>query len=260
MPSKIKQLVVLRRRTGQTMQEFFDHHYQVHGALSDQGKPEESPSTYYQTHFFDSAYNRDQLAQPTHTGHNDSTELYFEDEENLKRCFGSQHVREVIGPDGINFNDSAAAIPMFVTEKLIHGDGSLDQGVEQALVATYYVQASDADADVQTVFPEKLHPEVMQAFGNVSTKIVANVALPDPGNMLKYFRGDVAPVYSAAYQIYLRDQGQIKAFREAQKKLEEGVGGVVKAETAFVTFGVRSVVLDHVHGVKFDKSNQPRLP
>lgn len=89
---------------------------------------------------------------------------------------------------------------------------------------------------------------------------MANVALPDPENKLKYFQGAEAPVYSAAYQVHLSGADRVPAFRQAQKKLEEANGELVKTETAFVTFGVRSVVFDQARGVGFDKSRRPRLP
>ncbi|KAK4542471.1 hypothetical protein LTR36_006723 [Oleoguttula mirabilis] len=261
MPAAIKQLVVLRRRAGQTTQEFFDHHYQKHGALSDPSAPEETPLTYYQTHFFDAAYNNTSLAQPAWTGHNDATELYFDNEAHVGRVFGSTYVRNVIGPDGANFNDFAATIAMFTQEQLISGSASVEQGVEQAIVAMYYLQARDTTADVSKTFPEHVHPLIAQCFGDVSVKVVANVALPDPHNQLKYFQAEAAPSYSVAYQVYLRDKGQIPAFRQAQKKLEESVdGSLVKTESAFVVFGVRSVVFDQAQSIKFDVSRQPRLP
>ena len=39
----IKQLIVLRRKAGLTCQEFFDYHYQVHGAISTAPNPGETP-------------------------------------------------------------------------------------------------------------------------------------------------------------------------------------------------------------------------
>ncbi|KAJ5776306.1 uncharacterized protein N7511_001317 [Penicillium nucicola] len=49
----IKQLIVLRRKAGMTRQEFFDYHYQVHGAIS----TGTNSWKYFQTHFNDSAYH-----------------------------------------------------------------------------------------------------------------------------------------------------------------------------------------------------------
>lgn len=39
----IKQLIALRRKAGMTKDEFFDYHYQVHGALSTGPSPSETP-------------------------------------------------------------------------------------------------------------------------------------------------------------------------------------------------------------------------
>jgi hypothetical protein len=279
MSAPIKQLAVIRRRSGQTVKEFLDYHYQQHGAISRAPKPEETPQLYFQTHFFDTAYNNSGNAQPAWTGHNDSTELWFENEEHmstqqnhhltlllianntlLDRVFGSDHVRNTVGPDGSKFNDFVSCIAMFAQEETLSGSPVEQEPSVQMIVATYYVQArDDANAEANATMAKGLNPEIVKAFGTIGTKIVANIALPDPGNRLKYFQGVEAPVYSAAYQVCLSSVDQIPAFREAQRKLEKVSGKLVKTETAFVTFGVRSVVFDQTHNVVFDGSRQPRL-
>ncbi|KAH0044251.1 hypothetical protein KCU78_g429, partial [Aureobasidium melanogenum] len=258
MSSPIKQIAVLRRRTGQTVQEFFDHHYQVHGALSRGPVPEETPHVYFQTHFFDSAYRNSSLAQPAWTGHNDATELYFTDGKHLGAVFGSEHVKEKVGPDGPNFNDFAACIAMFAQEEVLSGDSQEQNESQQAIVAMWLVQEQEAGA--HSPLNECLNGKVLEAFKGCSTKIVANIALPDPENQLRYFQGEQAPKYSAAYQIYLRGADQIKTFRKAQKALEEQVSDVIVVNTAFVCFGVRSLVFDQSRGVTFDEKRQPKLP
>jgi hypothetical protein len=40
----IKQLVVLRRKAGLSREEFFDYHYQKHGAISTGPTPAETPT------------------------------------------------------------------------------------------------------------------------------------------------------------------------------------------------------------------------
>lgn len=259
MSGPIKQLVLVRRRSGQSVQQFLDYHYQQHGRHSQAPTPEETPLVYFQTHFFDSIYSSATPAQPLWSGHNDAAELYFSDMAHLGRVFGSKHVREVVGPDGKNFNDFAATIAMFTYEELISGSEPLEQGDEQVLVASWWVQSRDPKKDLKD-FATELKPLVVGAFGDISRKVVVNVALPDEAGMLKYFTGDIAPSYSACYQVYLTDKAQVADFLDKKATLEERAAELVVQETTFATFGIRSVVLDQTRGVRFDASRQPRLP
>ena len=257
MNSPIKQFVVVRRRAGQSTQAFFDHHYQVHGKLSDAAIPEEKPLAYYQTHFFDSIYANDTLAQPAWSGHNDSAELYFKDEAAMLQAFSSQYVRTVIGPDGQNFNDFVGAVAIMTHEEILHDSMDRLPGPDdQMLTATWWVQGTTSD---HRKLAQELNPLVAEAFGSIGVKLVANVALPDGKDLLKYFRGKNAPHYSAAYQVYLRDRADIPAFVQAQQELEQAAGSLIIKETTFVVFGVRSVVVDQLNGVAFDVGRQPKL-
>lgn len=86
----------------------------LHSRISDQF------SKYIQTHFFDAAFGEKPnsvkgTGNYAWTGRVDMTELYFRDWAHLKACFGSQHVRTKVGPDGANFNDLETAIPLMVS-------------------------------------------------------------------------------------------------------------------------------------------------
>lgn len=259
-PTPLKQIVLIRRKAGQSISQFFKYHYQEHGRLSVGPTPQETPLAYYQTHFFDSSYSSSTPAMPSWAGHNDQAELYFSDGPHIGQVFGSAHVREVVGPDGKNFNDFAAAIPMFVVEEVIAGEGPapIHQGTEQSIVATYWVQAKDSGIG-HVELAKKLNPKIAEAFGKLSSKVVANVALPDEAGTLKYFRGQDAPDFSAAYQVFLRDIDEVSSFDAARIELEKELGNVVDISTSFVVYGVRGIVFDREH-VPFDKSRQPKLP
>ncbi|KAK4498767.1 hypothetical protein PRZ48_009277 [Zasmidium cellare] len=218
MSSPIKQFVVLRRRAGQTIKAFHNYHYQQHGSVSQAPNPEETPLVYYQTHFFDSVYSSTELAQPWYTGHNDSTELYFANPEHMGRVFSSAHVREKVGPDGHNFNDFAAAIAMSASENTVY-DAESDpkpSADRQSTTATYWLQTTGEDVQAAATTLDDL---IKTAFQPLATKIVSNVALPDPDGMLKYFQGKTAPLYSAAYQVYLPDATSVDKFEEARRGL-----------------------------------------
>ncbi|EME44909.1 hypothetical protein DOTSEDRAFT_169965 [Dothistroma septosporum NZE10] len=257
MSTPIKQFVLVRRRAGQSVQAFFDHHYRIHGKLSDDALPAEKPLAYYQTHFFDSIYANTTLAQSSWSGHNDSTELYFDNEAAMLQVFGSEYVKNVIAPDGQNFNDFAAAIPIITREEVLFNHLDHASGPdEQILTATWWVQAT---MDDHSPLIRELNPLVAKAFRPVAFKVVANVALPDDTGILKYFTGESAPAYSAAYQVYLGDKSEIANFVQAQQELERAAGSLIVKETTFVVFGVRSVVLDQPNCIAFDVARQPRL-
>ncbi|KAK4552244.1 hypothetical protein LTR86_010598 [Recurvomyces mirabilis] len=187
---------------------------------------------------------------------NDTAELHFKDEAHIGRVFGSQYTRDVVGPDGRNSNDFAATIAMFADEKLVHG-APVNQGEEQALVVLYYLDAVDRQEPRQLA--KDVNPAVISAFGGFSKSIIANVSLPDPGNMLRYFQAPGAPTYSSAYQVHLQGKDDIPAFRVAQRQLETSLQDTIKVESASVLFGVRSVVYDQTSDTKFDTVRQPRL-
>ncbi|KAK6428872.1 hypothetical protein LTR95_014980 [Oleoguttula sp. CCFEE 5521] len=256
MAIPLKQFVFVRRRSGMTMKEFFDHHYQVHGFLSYGPSPETMPLACDQTHIFDASYSNSILAQPSWSGHNDSAELYFTDHEHLGRVFQSDHTRNVIAPDAQKFNDFAAATAMMTFEEVIAG--SEQEGDSQLLVTTWCVQASDPAEDHQS-FAAKLNPEVAIAFKDISARVVANVAIPDEAGVLRYFKGRSAPSYTAAYQIFLADKGQITAFNKAKTDLEREVESLIVPETSFLVFGVRSVVFDRPRDIPFSITRQPQL-
>ncbi|KAK3675411.1 hypothetical protein LTR78_004921 [Recurvomyces mirabilis] len=90
---------------------------------------------------------------------------------------------------------------MFADEQLVH-EAPANQGEEQALLALYYLDAVDRQEPRQLA--KDVNPAVISAFGGFSKNIVANVSLPDPGNMLRYFQASGAPTYSLAHQVHLR--------------------------------------------------------
>ncbi|MDQ0595793.1 hypothetical protein QF037_000138 [Streptomyces canus] len=44
------------------------------------------------------------------------TELYFDDLESMAQTFADPYTRDVVGPDGANFSDQAAAVSLLVEE------------------------------------------------------------------------------------------------------------------------------------------------
>ena len=258
----LKQMVIIRRRAGMTHQEFFNYHYQHHGALGTVGvPPEETPMAYFQTHFFDSAYGAPASNHHAWAGHNDLAELYFRDAAHMGMVFGSEHVRTRVGPDAANFSDFPAAIAMFAHEEVISSTGSVEQAEPQALVAVLYLQTKgDDSSSAPDHLIQRLHSIAASTFSHCSSKIVGNANAGDEHAVLAYFRGKEAPLFDIAYQVYLKDHSHIAVFREAQREFEKACDGLIVLETAFVCFGKRAVVHDQRSSSTFDPERQPKLP
>lgn len=144
----------------------------------------------------------------------------------MRSLFGSTHVREVVGPDRRNFNDFAATIPVLTFGELVPGPGPMEQGDEQVIVANWWIQARDPTEGCKNLAAE-LHPLIVYAFGDLGSKIVANIALPDEAGMLEYFTENAAPVYLRAIKSTSTEKSQRAGFLDKMAKLEERTADVV---------------------------------
>ncbi|KAL0930688.1 uncharacterized protein CTRU02_214763 [Colletotrichum truncatum] len=252
----LKMVAIIRRRSGMTRREFFNYHFQVHGSLSTGPSKDLAPKIYYQTHFFDSAYSNESAAQPTFSGHDDTTELYFNDISHVGAVFSSDHVKSVVGPDGRNFNDMAGAIALLSQEQTIYGK---DAASNTGLVAKYHLQGADSPEDGSALAAE-LQDDILAAFAPTARTITWDVRKPDNLGILQYFGSQDGPKLSLILSVYLKDEERsIEAFREAQEAFERKVGQKISKNVSFVCFGKRALIFDHVRGLDFDPSRQPVL-
>ncbi|KAL3483133.1 hypothetical protein BJX62DRAFT_231186 [Aspergillus germanicus] len=268
----IKQLVVLRRKAGLTREEFFDYHYQTHGAISTGPTAAETPTKYFQTHFIDTAYHHDTNnnvpnAHPPWAFSDDITELYFDSPEHLAQVFKSEWVAKKVGPDGANFSDFSAVLPMFVTEEEVALPGMGDVGSSSlvaphsktnAFVAVYFVAFWDGQAvpaDTVSQFAEILG---RHASGEVR-KLVVNTPAEEGFDLAAYFGGSRAamPHYQFVFTITLRGRESVGAVRRAQKEFEARFDFQMDLPSTWIAFGERAVVLDQTEIIEFDPSRQP---
>ncbi|KAL3456405.1 hypothetical protein BJX64DRAFT_296654 [Aspergillus heterothallicus] len=268
----IKQLVVLRRKAGLTREEFFDYHYQTHGAISTGPTAAETPTKYFQTHIIDAAYHYDTNnnvpnAHPHWAFNDDITELYFDSPEHLAQVFKSEWVAKKVGPDGVNFSDFSAVLPMFVKEEDVAlpgvgdvGSGSLRPHHSEinAFVAVYFVafrngQAAPTDAVSQ--FAEILRSH---ASGEVR-KLAVNTPAEAGFDLAAYFGRSRAamPHYQFVLTVTLRGRESASAVRRAQKEFEARFASQLDLPSTWIAFGERAVVLDQTENIEFDPSRQP---
>lgn len=218
---------------------------------------------YYQTHFSDGAYPE------ADTGKNsnypwafvdDMTELYFSSPDHMRNVFTSDHVKEVVGPDGEAFSDFGAANAMLSGgDQVIWGDGG--SVIDAALVANYYIEAKGTPEDgaefLASVQPILL--ECIEKFGAGQVfKVVVTTRSPDPAHILKYFGGDTpSPNYSAVFTMYLKSVHSTPSVRKIQSAFEEAARAQLKRGSEVITFGKRALMFDQTRGLKFEKSRQP---
>ncbi|KAL4888832.1 hypothetical protein BDV59DRAFT_187872 [Aspergillus ambiguus] len=260
----VKQLVVVRRKAGLTKEEFFDYHYQKHGAISTAPTAAETPTKYFQTHFIDAAYHADTSqkvpnAHPPWAFGDDVTELYFDSPEHLQHVFQSEWVIQKVGPDAAKFSDFSAVLPMFVREdtRFLSSGGASQRGQLEgnAFVAMYFVAVRNPETPTETLTSELVECLDCHASEEVQALIV-NTAVDEDFNLGDYFGGKLPVRYQLVFTIALRGKGSISAIRKAQKNFEERITSLDLSAT-WIAFGERAVVLDQTKNIKFDASRQP---
>ena len=274
-PMLIKQFAFGRRRPGLTRQEYHDYRYKVHGLLSIGPTKEETPLRYYQTLFFDSAYNALETGRPGPKNFNhswafcdDATELYYSTSSHLLSVFGSEHVRTRVGPDAAHFADFGASNAFFCQEYDLpgfSGDGSAanEDGAEEGLVAVYFVEAAEYHDD-GTEFMTQLSQPLIDAVEECKAqsaikRVVVSARAPDSHGLLGYFGiSPEMPKYAGAFMIYLRSADAVGLTRKVQKRFEDDLApqGLLKVENMFIAFGKRMRVLDFSRGLGFDQDRQ----
>ncbi|EXA36489.1 hypothetical protein FOQG_11219 [Fusarium oxysporum f. sp. raphani 54005] len=263
----IKQIVAIRRKPGLTRQEFFDYHFQVHGKLSQAPSPDITPSKYFQTHIQDAVYNHQEgqgvNANPWWAFSDDIVELYFQSEDHMKTIFGSQYVREHVGPDGINFSDFASALPVTVQERVVplhESENAPSEDVDTlsvSPVAMYYLTVTGGETDdIITEFVNSL-----QKFaGSQVRTLVANTPVELSLNPDAYFGSNPnRPKFNLIFAIHLRGKESVADVRKAQKDFEAGHGAKINLPNSWIAFGQRGLVLNQDHNIQFDSSRQPKL-
>jgi hypothetical protein len=179
----------------------------------------------------------------------DVTELYFRDWAHLSAVFGSEHVKTVVGPDGLNFSDIETPITMLVDEKRVHfGDDEASKGHSRA-VAMYTVTSSDASkapADVEAeITPQLVKHLAKQADRGITGLLVNTRVDSDRFDLRKYFGGQSMPTLTLVYKIIMTDLSDSSqaAVRSAQIAFENGAGSEIDPSLSMILFGKEGLIL-----------------
>lgn len=185
------------------------------------------------------------------------TELYFRDWDHLKACFSSKYVRDVVGPDGINFNDMETAIPLLAIEKPLHFDANIPSFIApeegSATVAVLFLAAGSSEKEEQ--LEQLLSPKLIDALKTRANGevwgLLANVGIPsDQFDIREYFGGKNMPEYPMTYKIYMRDESSVSKVREAQKAFLATIENLIDAENTFIAFGKEGLIMDVEKGIR----------
>ncbi|RAH43372.1 uncharacterized protein BO95DRAFT_368769 [Aspergillus brunneoviolaceus CBS 621.78] len=224
----IKQIVAVRRKPDMTRKEFLNHRFQVPGTISDAPEdPDIKPEWSSLIHLFDGALGGrpDALnANQPWVGRDDITELYFWDWAHLKNVFTSEHVKTHVRPDGLNFSDMEAPLPIMAREKSL---------------------------------PLRTTRDLDDENGQVPKEIGIQ---PKGMDLAAYFGGSSMPTYHLAYKIFLNDRASVTAVRKAQKAFYENTQDELNQSESFVVFGIEGLIMDIGANTRFDPKRQPEMP
>ncbi|KAF4442967.1 hypothetical protein F53441_11611 [Fusarium austroafricanum] len=251
----IKQIVAVRRRGGLTRKEFFDYHFQVHGKLTQGPSPEATPSKYFQTHIEDAAYKpqQDQVpnANPWWAFSDDVIELYFQSEDHLNSVYGSEHVRKVVGPDGANFSDFGAALPITVQERNVPIQGASLGDIDPLVgssAALYFISTANIDVGGLIVG----FADCLQQFASSQVRsLVANTPADLRVDTDAYFRSNPnRPKFNLIFSVLLHGKEGLSDVRKAQTHFEEVFGSDIQLENTWIAFGQRGLVFDQDNSIQ----------
>lgn len=186
------------------------------------------------------------------------TELYFDSPEHLKHVFQSEWVAQKVGPDGANFSDFSAVLPMFVRENMVPlsiagaSASEIHQLKGNAFVAMYFVALRNPVTASETVISELVSCIDCHASQDVLAVLV-NTPDDTDFNLGTYFGGEPPVNFQFIFTITLRGKESISAIRKAQKHFEERVD-FLDLPATWIGFGERAVVLDLTENVKVSQT------
>ncbi|KAJ0416227.1 hypothetical protein BJY00DRAFT_317113 [Aspergillus carlsbadensis] len=264
----VKNIVGVRRRPNMTRKEFYDHHYRVHGYLSDYPEDKDiKPHKYMQTHVFDSAFgNSLEGLNANHpwVGRDDVTELYFRDLAHLGSTFSSPYLGEKIAPDGLKFAESGPPTAVLAREKRVPLKSEISLAVPEGsrTVAMLFLSLGNGLTDSEKV--EKLvSPILAHALQSQAPKdawgLIVNVDIDLGFDMMAFFGGKDMPTWRLVYKVLIKDRASTTNIRKAQGAFYEAAAEYINSNDSFILFGIEGLINDVDRDLSFDLGRQPRL-
>ena len=198
-------------------------------------------------------------ASPSWAFSDDITELYFESEDHLNRVFQSSWVREKVGPDGANFSDLGASLPVTVQETPVplHGCASPEDNdpLSVSLVAMYFISGA-ADHFRSNELVSGFAESLQRLASNQVRALVANIPVDLSFDADSYFGSRAGrPRFDLVLAIHLRSKEGVPAVRRAQDDFEVAYESHLNLESCWIAFGRRALLFDQDLGIKVCSEN-----
>lgn len=168
--------------------------------------------------------------------------------------FASEWVSKKVGPDGANFSDFSAVMPMFVREEVVPLASTTSETStwERAFVAMYFLalRESELPGEKNEKLVTKFSSLLQQHASHDVLGLVANAPTEVGFDLSAYFGGGRSfPTYYV-FMVVLRGKESVGAVRKVQGIFEEEYAGVLDLPATWIGFGERAVVLDQSEGVE----------
>lgn len=162
-----------------------------------------------------------------------------------------------MGPDGANFSDFSAVLPMFMREDTVPlsitgaSASQTHQLDGNAFVAMYFVALRNQQTPSGTIISELVSCINCYASQEVLAMVV-NTPDDTDFNLGAYFGGEPPVRFQFVFTITLRGKESMGAIRKAQIDFEEKIESIDLPAT-WIGFGERAVVLDQTENVKVSR-------
>ncbi|KAK7420378.1 hypothetical protein QQX98_002801 [Neonectria punicea] len=251
-----KQLAAVRRRSGLTHKEYLHYHTLVHGLKSWNAPRDDAfPAAYALNYVYDSVFGaNNSVSNAAYVGRDDVAELWSSSPTTFTAQ--SNYTDAVIGPDGANFNDMAAAFTIFGIETFVRGSATTpgvkgSKSVKGPSVAFFWTSSTSDSISNDTFAKDVADALLTQLPSNVV--YLASVHVPVPGvDVRPYFGGEGLPTISSVIKLWLRDSDDtVSKVRAAQTNLDfQGLH--LDENVSFLLFARAVTIWDTDQNVDFD--------
>lgn len=196
-------------------------------------------------------------------GRDDVTELFFRDWGHVMSCFSSDHVKEKVGPDGVQFADFETNVVLMAYEKDVdiatrlasrRVELGLDKLQGHATVAQYFISSvkhGSEGQELEATLTPFLRAALEQHCDDEVWGLRVDVGVEsDKFDLAAYFGGGGMPRFCLVYKIFLKDHASVTKFRRSQHSFEADAQAHFDLNASFVLFAEEALVMDVEEDIK----------
>ena len=242
-------IAAVRRKPGMTHRAFLRYVHDVHGSLA-AAKPLQI-RRYLQNHVFDSSFGSEEdPAYVTDFGRDNVTELHFEDMEALAATMSHPYSREVIGPDGANFNDLPSAVALLTTPVALIPPPEPAPAADPVKVLHFLRRPEGLDLDTFTGRWLSAHEEALseeEPHTKALRSYVQHRRAPGAAHALRHFGGRDKPAHEGVAALYFDSPDDaLTHFPSYERALRKtGAAGFYDPSHSFVGYAREVTVFSH---------------